>query len=223
VLAWLPDGADETAIVEAAAADGIGITGVGTRRVEPGRPGLIFGYGAIAAGPIEEGVARLAAIVARTRAPVHAPGPWDLPVAVYGTLRRGEHNAGFLAGARFLGTGRVDGRLHDMPTTDARRYGYPCLVDWADPTASAGVAVELYALDQAALAATDRLEAYDPADEAGSEYVRRAVDVHDGPADRAWVYVYNGPLEAIGPEIPDGDWVAHRRRSSTRPRRGAVG
>jgi gamma-glutamylcyclotransferase (GGCT)/AIG2-like uncharacterized protein YtfP len=101
-----------------------------------------------------------------------------------------------------------------MPTTDARRYGYPCLVDWTDPAAAAGVVVELYALDAAGLAAADVLEAYDPADMAGSEYVRIAVDVRDGPVERAWVYVYNGPRSEIGARIGDGDWVEHRKREA---------
>jgi gamma-glutamylcyclotransferase (GGCT)/AIG2-like uncharacterized protein YtfP len=39
------------------------------------------------------------------------------------------------------------------------------------------------------------------------------VDIVDGPVDEAWIYVYNGPPEAKGPPIPDGDWVAHRARS----------
>jgi GntR family transcriptional regulator/MocR family aminotransferase len=218
VLAWLPDGADEAAIVRDAAIAGIGIAGLATRRVEPGPAGLIFGYGAIVEGAIEAGVRRLAEVIGPGCAPGAARGrdAAELAVAVYGTLRRGEHNAPLLAGARFLGTGRVDGRLHAMPATDLRHYGYPCLVDWADPAAEAGVAVELYALDAGGLVDADRLEAYDPADEAGSEYVRRAVDVRDGPVERAWVYVYNGPRETIGEPIADGDWVAHRRRSHAR-------
>ena len=221
VLAWLPDGADEAAILAGAAAAGIGVAGLASRRVETGPPGLIFGYGAIHEGAIDEGVARLAPVIRAAPAPSR-PGtatrrdgetePELLPVAVYGTLRRGEHNAPLFARARFLGTGRVDGRLHAMPTTDARRYGYPCLIDRGDPAAEAGVVVELYQLDAAALAATDVLEAYDPADEAGSEYVRVAVDVRNGPVRRAWVYVYNGPPDAIGPQIPGGDWVEHRRQ-----------
>ena len=231
VLAWLPGGADEARIVAASAEAGIGLAGLAARRVEPGPPGLIFGYGAIAESAIDEGVRRLAAVVDEVTAArpsrgrrsgtdpaTGMPGPdaWAaLPVAVYGTLRRGEHNAGLLSGARFLGTGRVAGRLHEMPVNDVRPYAYPCLVGVADETVQDGdVTVELYALDAAGLADADRLEAYDPSDEGGSEYVRRAIGVRDGPVARAWIYVYNGPPEAIGAAIPGGDWVAHRRSTA---------
>jgi gamma-glutamylcyclotransferase (GGCT)/AIG2-like uncharacterized protein YtfP len=62
----------------------------------------------------------------------------------------------------------------------------------------------------ARLSRLDREEWYDPADEAGSLYVRRRVPVHvDGGACReAWVYVYKGP-PGRGPRIPSGDWRAH--------------
>ncbi|MEO5939592.1 MAG: gamma-glutamylcyclotransferase family protein [Candidatus Limnocylindrales bacterium] len=131
-------------------------------------------------------------------------------LAVYGTLRRGERNDGFLAGATFLGHGTVRGRLHEMARSRLRAYAYPALV-----AAEVGaVVVELYALpDDASLAAADALEAFDPTDEVGSEYVRRVLPVLNGPVVEAWVYLYNGPPADVGPEIADGDWVAHRARS----------
>ena len=128
-------------------------------------------------------------------------------LAVYGTLRRGESNDSLLNGARYLGTGRIAGRMREMPRTAAREYAYPSLI----LDGSGDVVVELYELtDPAMLEAADALEAYDPADVAGSEYVRRLVPVIDGPVTDAWVYVYNGPPDALGQPIPDGDWVAHR-------------
>jgi gamma-glutamylcyclotransferase (GGCT)/AIG2-like uncharacterized protein YtfP len=59
------------------------------------------------------------------------------------------------------------------------------------------VAVELYAVDDGLLRVLDRLEAYDPDDETGSEYVRRLVPVERPDASRteAWVYVHQGSLE----------------------------
>jgi GntR family transcriptional regulator/MocR family aminotransferase len=60
VLAWLPDGVDEGELVERAARDGIGLTGVTwccMRR--PPRRGIVFGYAATDERRIEEGVRRL--------------------------------------------------------------------------------------------------------------------------------------------------------------------
>jgi gamma-glutamylcyclotransferase (GGCT)/AIG2-like uncharacterized protein YtfP len=135
-----------------------------------------------------------------------APDDPGLVLAVYGTLRRGERNEAVLAGATLLGHGHVRGRLVSMARTADRAYPYPALVD-----GDGDVRVEVYALaDEAMLAAVDALEAFDPADEAASEYVRRAADVRDGPVGRAWVYVYNGPPDALGEAIDCGDWVGHR-------------
>ena len=65
VLAWLPAGLDEATVVEAAQRAAIGVQGIGPR---PGgasaAAGLTFGYGAIDASAIDEGIQRLAAIVA---------------------------------------------------------------------------------------------------------------------------------------------------------------
>lgn len=133
----------------------------------------------------------------------------DLVLAVYGTLRSGGRNHAFLAGSRYLGTGAVLGRLHEMPHSSSREYAYPALV--AD--GSSPVVVELYRIpDAATLAAADELEAFDPTDPASSEYVRREVEIIDGPVAAASVYVYNGPPADMGDEIPDGDWLAHLAR-----------
>ena len=65
VLAWLPPGADEAAIVTAAAAEGIAIDGLTPYRQRSRGPGgLVFGYGAITEAQIPEGVAAVARIVA---------------------------------------------------------------------------------------------------------------------------------------------------------------
>src|SRR3954454_13322650 len=101
VLARLPAslGVGDAAIVGAAAAEGIGIGGLATRRIAPGPPGLVFGYGAIDARSIDGGVRALATVIEglrrETREPAASPAdrPADRPVvAVYGTLRRGEAN-----------------------------------------------------------------------------------------------------------------------------------
>jgi gamma-glutamylcyclotransferase (GGCT)/AIG2-like uncharacterized protein YtfP len=79
----------------------------------------------------------------------------------------------------------VQGVLYDLG-------GYPGLRD--EP---GRVSVELYLVDDDLLRMLDRLEAYDPDDEAGSEYVRRlaAVQRTDGSHTEAWVDVHQGSLE----------------------------
>ncbi len=74
VLAWLPSDLDEDAVLQAAERAGIGLAGVATRRVAPGRPGLVFGYGGIAEGAIDAGVRRLALAIAPLRAAVGGGG-----------------------------------------------------------------------------------------------------------------------------------------------------
>ena len=100
--------------------------------------------------------------------------------------------------------------MSEMSRTAERKYAYPSLI----LDGPGEVVIELYELgDPALLDAADALEAYDPADVAGSEYVRRPVPVIDGPVASAWVCVYNGPRDAVGEPIPSGDWVAHRARA----------
>ena len=67
LLAWLPSAMSEAALLEGAARVGIGLTGLTSRRVAPGREGLIFGYGAIAEGAIDEGIRRLATVAVAAR------------------------------------------------------------------------------------------------------------------------------------------------------------
>ena len=43
------------------------------------------------------------------------------------------------------------------------------------------------------------------------QYARVEVEVHGGPVDHAWAYVYRGPMEELGPPIEGGDWVTFAR------------
>jgi GntR family transcriptional regulator/MocR family aminotransferase len=66
VLAWLPDGIDEAAVIERAATLGVRVTGVaGTHfDAERARGGLIFGYGLVTTSEIDEGVSLVAQVLA---------------------------------------------------------------------------------------------------------------------------------------------------------------
>jgi GntR family transcriptional regulator/MocR family aminotransferase len=69
VLAWLPDGIDEATLVERAAELGVGVEGLTPYRsassIGPG--GLLFGYGTVTEGGIEEGVRLIAGLTNRKR------------------------------------------------------------------------------------------------------------------------------------------------------------
>jgi GntR family transcriptional regulator / MocR family aminotransferase len=58
VLAWLPEGVDESAVVARAAALGVKVSGVSPTHFDPERApgGLIFGYGTVTVSEIDEGV-----------------------------------------------------------------------------------------------------------------------------------------------------------------------
>jgi len=136
--------------------------------------------------------------------------PDDLPViAVYGTLRRGQRNHPLLRLATFLGTGRIQGAIHDVPRTPFRPYPYPALVDGGP----GDVHVELYRLTGLEmLARLDALERFDPDDVESSQYVRIQVRVAGGPVERAWAYAFRGPESELGEHVAGGDWVAFTRR-----------
>ncbi len=139
---------------------------------------------------------------------VPEPEPRDghgerLPVFVYGTLRPGEKNYPRYLGGRTSRErrGSVEGRLYFVA-----EGGYPYLLP--EPGRVVGELVELQPEGYAAtLAALDRLEEYDPRDEAGSVYLRRKtwVTFADGAVERAWVYYWNCP-EIKGRLIASGDF-----------------
>ena len=110
-------------------------------------------------------------------------------VFVYGTLRRGEANHGFLRGAKCLGMHRTERRytMHDLGA-------YPAIVE-GGTTAVLG---EVYAVDNKMLARLDRLEDYP------EEYSRGRVKT---PFGWAWIYLYCGAPEN-GAAIASGDWCA---------------
>lgn len=119
-------------------------------------------------------------------------------VLVYGTLLDGEPNHRLLARARFVGDAATMGgfALHDLGF-------FPGMT-----RAGAGVVVgEVYEVDDATLAALDRLEGHP------RFYRRTTVSLADG--EQVWTYLL-GPEQVEGrPIIRSGSWRA--RRQEERP------
>lgn len=141
-------------------------------------------------------------------------------VFVYGTLRRGEvhHDVLLDAGARFVGLGRITGRLWDLGA-------YPGVVRAEGAEREAGpegreeVRGELYRLadPRAALAVLDELEGHDPARPEGSLFVRREVEVRGEGGGRIAAWAWFLPREPRGATpIPGGDYGERGRRQGPR-------
>jgi GntR family transcriptional regulator/MocR family aminotransferase len=76
LVAYLPGGVDETAVVEAAARRGVAVHGLAPYRISgEGRPGLIFGYATLGERVLAEGVEILAEAISdvRSRSAVTPP------------------------------------------------------------------------------------------------------------------------------------------------------
>lgn len=104
-------------------------------------------------------------------------------VFVYGSLKRGGSNHGLLREADFEGTLEVEG----LEMWDTGR-GFPACVP-----GDGVVEGEVYRVDDATLAAVDRLEGHP------SMYERRRVD-------DLWVYVWVDGVEEGWEPVPDGVW-----------------
>jgi GntR family transcriptional regulator/MocR family aminotransferase len=76
LLVHLPAELDEQAVVDAAGARGVGVTGLAQHRMRPGGPALVLGYGRIPEPAIDRGVRELGAAIsdARRRAQPRRPG-----------------------------------------------------------------------------------------------------------------------------------------------------
>ena len=136
---------------------------------------------------------------------------------VYGTLKRGQANYPLLAPyARAVLPATARGQLRDLGL-------FPALVDAAGVVRGELIRIESAAMP-AALAIIDALEGYDPADPAGSMYVRRVIPVRpgDGADEDAYAYFYNRDPAGLTPvpELPPlggvagGGWAATSRSTA---------
>jgi gamma-glutamylcyclotransferase (GGCT)/AIG2-like uncharacterized protein YtfP len=126
-------------------------------------------------------------------------------IALYGSLRRGESAyAGLRLDKllRYQGPCRLAGILYDLGD-------YPGIV------AGTGI-VQGELFEIAARHALDILDAFEECDARNPHmglYRREAVTLA-APRTRAWVYLYNCPVDAAA-HIETGDWVAWRRAKGT--------
>lgn len=131
--------------------------------------------------------------------------------AFYGTLMDGAADAETPSTeglVRRVGPCRLAGTLRDH---GAYPGYFPAVADAAGEAAAAGghVVAELHEiLSPEAFAVFDAWENYDPADEAGSMYLRRRLPLIDPAGIFAWVYVSQQP--AGDPAVPNGDWRTYR-------------
>ncbi|GAA5117630.1 gamma-glutamylcyclotransferase [Luteolibacter yonseiensis] len=121
-------------------------------------------------------------------------------VFVYGTLRRGGSNHFRMAGAEFIASGTITGRMY-------RIDWYPGLVlDGAGDE----IQGEVYSVGPEQLAALDVFEGLSAGEIEGSEY-RRSRTVVIGRDSRpidAWVWEWLGITDE-SQRLRDGDWLKH--------------
>ena len=118
--------------------------------------------------------------------------PESTLVAVYGTLRRGQHNHAVLGASCFVGLAKTAPRytLFDLGV------GFPGMVEGGESS----VVVELYEVDAATLARLDRLEGVDH-----GLYRRVSIELADGLQVSGYLLGggWRGEKRAIG----SGDWL----------------
>jgi gamma-glutamylcyclotransferase (GGCT)/AIG2-like uncharacterized protein YtfP len=119
-------------------------------------------------------------------------------VFVYGTLRRGGSNHFRMAGAGFISSGTIRGRMY-------RIDWYPGLV--LDPHGDE-IQGEAYAVGPEQLEALDRFEGLSAGEIQGSEYrrVQTTVVKQDSQTLTAWVWEWLGMVDE-SQRLADGDWL----------------
>jgi gamma-glutamylcyclotransferase (GGCT)/AIG2-like uncharacterized protein YtfP len=119
-------------------------------------------------------------------------------VFVYGTLRRGGSNHFRMAGAEFISTGTIMGRMY-------RIDWYPGLLldDAGDE-----IFGEIYSVDADLLAALDIFEGLSAGETQGSEYrrVQTTVVQQNSETLTAWVWEWLGAVSE-DQRISAGDWL----------------
>lgn len=121
-------------------------------------------------------------------------------VFVYGTLRRGGSNHFRMAGAEFISSGTITGRMY-------RIDWYPGLVL---DEAGGEIHGEVYSVGPEQLEALDVFEGLSAGEIEGSEYRRVLTTVvrRDSQTTSAWVWEWLGETDESR-RLEDGDWLKH--------------
>lgn len=119
-------------------------------------------------------------------------------VFVYGTLRRGQHNARVLGDSVYCGQSRTEAAYIML-----HLGGFPAIVT-APKGFGRSIVGEVYAVDDATLADLDRLEG-------APDFYRREMITLPDNGDQAWVYILNDDTTRAYPIIPSGDWLTEAR------------
>ena len=124
-------------------------------------------------------------------------------IAVYGSLRVGEVNNGFMNGLEHVGTDKIDGTLFNLGW-------YPGVkLDGNDNQNF--VVVDVYRLPEEnsperrqTITTLDRYEGFDPNNTRNSLFQRKVVTPYE-LGEKAYVYEYNHKVSSEQ-EVKDGDW-----------------
>ena len=119
-------------------------------------------------------------------------------VFIYGSLRRGGSNHFRMAGAEFIASGTITGRMY-------RIDWYPGLVL---DEAGDEIHGEVYSVGPELLSALDVFEGFSAGETQGSEYrrVQTTVVQQDSITLTAWVWEWLG-LVNESQRVSDGDWL----------------
>lgn len=133
----------------------------------------------------------------------------QLPLFVYGTLRRGQENYSLMRGHTLT---EFPATLHGMALYSL--YSYPMIVE-GDSTVYGDLVTLHPRVYSRLLEDLDQLEGYDPQQEQASRFrrVRRCVKTQSGLEVHAWVYVGQSSVLDREPHVAivHGDWIRHRR------------
>lgn len=117
-------------------------------------------------------------------------------VAVYGSLRKGLQNHGFLKNANYLGS------FETTPIFDMYSLGgYPGLIE----DGSTSIKMEVYDVSDEELDRINRLEGYDPKSDDNDFYDRIRLKT---PYGDAYTYIYQGDI-SNRELVETGDWYEY--------------